>query len=345
MKRYRIFIFCLVLAIPCLCSGQEKKVNSLVVRATDPLVVQQLTPDPIRTRNLFDKALQKFTNTQNTSSAWLKLISPSDVVGIKIYTLSGPLLTSHLDLIEEIINGLSAAGVPKSHIIIFDEYSTSMTEAGYPPEIRKDGVIIEATVPKVGYDPEVQVDEPMTGKLIWGDLEFNDKIPEKEDQLSTKSHFSKILTQKIDKLINVAIPTTHSQLGFWGCELNVTLSMVDNYRRFQRPSFSRDDSITELFQNSVLQKKLVLNILDALVLQYAGGPECDPNFCWPGQTIYLSKDAVALDTLVLKEIDKHRPKADLEPLKEIPYTKSAAEAGAGVANPLEMNIQEVIVSP
>lgn len=336
----------LILSVPSAAPAANAPTNepvkkSKVVQAVDPNAVQQLIPDPSRTKNLFQKAFLEFTGSANEAEGWKKLVNPQDRIGIKIHSSSGPNLVSHREIITEIIKGLKSAGVEGSHILIFDQYATSLEESGYKPGLFDDSVKIIANVPGKGYDPEVKIDAPLPGKLIWGDLEFNDAIPEKEDQLSSKSHFSKILTKDIDKLINVAIPTTHPLLEFWGCELNVTLAMCDNYRRFQRPNSSRDDSLAEIFGHQALQKKLILNVLDALVVQYAGGIECDPNFCWPLGSIYISKDAIALDSLVVREIDKIRPRAKLQPLGEISYLKSTADANLGTMDPEKIDIRVI----
>ena len=323
-----------------------------VVHAIDSQAVRLLTPDPNRVRKLFNAALLQFTNCQDTGAAWKKIISPTNHIGIKINTLPGPIMSSRLSLVETIIDGLESAGVARKHIIIFDRYALHMETAGYPIGQRPDGVTITATVPHVGYDPTIPLDFPIPGKLVWGDLEFKRKgqqepldhetSPNDNDQLSAKSYLSKILTQQVDKVINIGIPTTDHRLGIYGCELNITLALIDNFRRLQQPSFAREDSITTILSNPIIQKKCVLHILDALIAQYAGGPRFDPNYCWSPKSIYISRDAVALDAIALQLINKQRPSAELAPIQDqAAYIQTAASNGLGVADLSHIDIEDV----
>jgi len=304
-----------------------------VVRATDPQAVLLLAPHPQRVHKLLETAILKYANASDLATAWKRIVLPADRIGIKIHTEPGPVMATRQIVVEAVIDGLEMAGLKRTQIIIFDRYASQMESAGYPVGQRADGVTITATVPTVGYDPNAPLDIPIPGKLIWGDLEFKNGISEEEDQLSTKSHLTRVLTQEIDKMINIAVPVTDLHLGIYGCRLNASLSLIDNFRRLQRQSFTREDSLLQLFSNNIVQKKCVLHILDGLVAQYAAGPGFDPNYCWPLQTIYVSHDPIAIDALALQQINEHRVKAEIAPLKnEASYISAAANAGLGVAD-------------
>lgn len=336
-----IFIFCVIL------KAETSPSHSIVVRATDRFVLELLTPKPERVRKLFNAALLRYTATDHVAAAWKKIIKPHERIGIKIQTEPGAFMSTRSAVVETIIEGLELAGVSSHHIIIFDRYGPQMELAGYKPGERTDGVHIQATVPNSGYDPKVNIDSPIPGKLIWGDFEFKGENTEEksqeEGQLSTKSYFSRILTEQIDKVINVGVVVTDPNLGLYGCQLNASLSMVDNFRRFQKASFSREDSISQIFGHPMIQKKCVLHVLDALLIQYAGGPTFDPHYCWPLSSIYLSRDPVALDSLALQHINEQRPKKSLPLFKEeeIAYLRMAEELGLGVADLSRIDLQEI----
>jgi len=313
-----------------------------IVRATDPRAVRLLTADANRVRPLFNAALLKHTGAPRVASAWKKIVLPSDRVGIKIYTGSGPVMATRLSLVETVIDGLEQAGVSRSRIVVFDRYAPQMEAAGYTPGKRSDGVTITATVPMAGYDPKVLVDCGIPGKLIWSDLKFNEEAPEIDEQLSTESHFSRILTQRVDKVINIPVLITDPDLGLYGCQLNASLAMVDNNRRFRRDNAIRDDAITQLFAAPIIKKKCVLHILDALIAQYAGGPEFDAAFSAPLQTLFVGNDAVAIDTLAARWINNQRPRFEIAPLKtQISYLPAASSAGLGVSDLERMDILDV----
>jgi hypothetical protein len=315
--------------------------SSRVVKAADQHSVKFLVPDPPHVRQLFNQALLHFFDTKDVSSAWKKVIAPTDRVGIKIHTDSGPMMC-HRALVNAVTESLIEAGVHRDKIIIFDRYTHQMENAGFSYQEDKNEILMTATVPTEGYDSKEFVDLPVPGKLIWGDHEFKRNIPKTDEQLGTKSYFSKILTQRIDKMINIGIPMSDPKLGLYGCQLSSSLSLVDNFRRLERPGVTRDDSLTEIFSNQVLQKKCVLQILDALVIQFAGGPGFEPQYCFPLQTLYLSKDAVALDSLVMEEINRLRSKRAVSNTQETAtYNQAASEANLGVSDPKKMDLIEI----
>ncbi len=321
-------------------SPTENRVR--VVCASDPQLVHLFVPDADRVCKLFNKAFIQYMNCGTTAEAWKKLVLPTDRVGIKIHTLPGSVMSTRMVLVECVIDGLEQAGVSREHIIVFDRYAPQMEMAGYCTGVRSDGVQIMATVPSAGYDPDQSIDSSLPGKLVWGDYEFKKDPSEKENQISTKSYYSRILTQQIDKMINLAVPMADPDLGFYGCQLSASLSLVDNFRRFHKPSFTREDSIVEIFSNATLQKKCVLHVLDSLIVQFAGGPSFEPQYCWPHQTIYISQDAVALDTLMLQQINQRRPKMELPEIKnEVAYLKATAEAGLGVGDLSRIEVVDV----
>ena len=53
--------------------------------------------------------------------------------------------------------------------------------------------------------------------------------------------------------------------GIAGCLYNVTLPNIDNWRRFAQGSGFGAGSIAEIYANPLIEKKVVLNIMDGLV--------------------------------------------------------------------------------
>ena len=103
-------------------------------------MVQRFSVNGTMVRLMVDEALLKLTSARDLGTAWTRLgITPQDVVGIKITTMGGPLLSTHRSIVQAICDGLQAAGVPPSQIIIWDKDAFDMRSAGYapaPPPIR-----------------------------------------------------------------------------------------------------------------------------------------------------------------------------------------------------------------
>lgn len=317
--------------------------NAVVVRARDERTVSLFKIDAKRAARLVDSAVMRLAGEKEIGAAWRRFVSPGDRVGIKIYSNPGPVVSTRHEVVDAVIAGLRTAGVPPSRIVVFDRYEAHMESAGYPLGQREDGVTFAATLPERGYDPNVSVDLVPPGKLIWGDCEFHAEHAADADQVSTLSHFSLIFTQDIDRLISIPTLMSDASLGIYGCLLNASLGLVDNFRRLRRASDVRADSLAELLGHELLRKKSALHLLDGLIGQFAGGPSFDPSVCWPHQAIYAGRDPVALDTLALQQINLQRPTARIEPAEiKVPYIDAAAEAGLGVGDPKRITLIDVV---
>src|ERR1700761_6144446 len=76
---------------------------SPVIWAENPEVVQRFSVDGGAVREMVDDALLKLTSAQDIGTAWTRLgITPQDVVGIKITTMGGPLLSTHRPIVQAI---------------------------------------------------------------------------------------------------------------------------------------------------------------------------------------------------------------------------------------------------
>ncbi len=62
-------------------------------------------------------------------------------------------------------------------------------------------------------------------------------------------------------------------------------------------------AIAELYNNALIGKKVVLNLMDGLAAQYAGGPQSQPNYAVHHATLLASKDPVAIDAIALQRIE------------------------------------------
>lgn len=321
---------------------REPPTAAVVVRARDERAVSLFKVDAPRAARLVNAAVVRLSGEREPAAAWRRFVSPNDRVGIKIYTSPGPVMSTRREVVDAVIEGLRGAGVPLSKVIVFDRYEAHMEAAGYRLGQRNDGVTFAATLPERGYDPNAFVDLVPPGKLIWGDCEFRRERAADTDQVSTLSHVSSIYTQDIDKMINLPTLMSDASLGLYGCQLNASLGLVDNFRRLRRATAVRDDSLADLFGSDLLRKKCVLHLLDGLIGQFAGGPAFDPSVCWPHQAIYAGRDPVAIDTLALHELNLRRPAARVEPLEvKAPYLDTAAGIGLGITDPKRITLIEV----
>ena len=353
-------------------------VLSPVIWTENPDVVQRFAVDGDEVREMLNRSLLKLTSASDLGTAWARLgITPKDVVGIKITTIGGPLLSTHRPLVQAICDGLQAAGVDPAKIIIWDKDASDMRSAGYAPTpVTAAGAWITSVFPGTGYDPDVTYKGLMMGTLIWGDSEFvrhdNDlaqaaddavknkaygddvmvaKTPADTDpltsgadipQTSDRSHYARLVTNFCTKIINVPVLTDDSAIGIDACLGSLALACVDNNRRFVGDPTYGDPALCEILSNDVIRRKVVIHILDALVSQYAGGPHFDPQFTRSIGALYVSRDPVAIDSLVLKRMEQWRA-ADkdgrIDPIgKTANYVHTAAQYNLGTDDPRRIQL-------
>jgi hypothetical protein len=283
---------------------------SPVIIVERPEAVQQLTADPAQVRQMVNRALMRFTSAPDIATAWHRLsITPSDVVGIKITTAGGSALATHQSLVRAICDGLYAAGVPRSQIIIWDKFQDKMRPAGYALRPGTDQQpAIESIFPGNNYDPAHYYANGVIGSLIWGDSQFGASLLPNfdSDTQLRRSYYTKFFTQICTKIVNVPVLSYNESFGIDGCLASLALGGTDNNRRFLGAPAYGDPAIDFIYDQSFIRRKVVIHILDAMVAQCAGGPSFDPIFCQGLGSIYVGRDPVAIDSLALPRLERMR---------------------------------------
>jgi uncharacterized protein (DUF362 family) len=325
----------LLCAISCrLAQGQQPvPTPSIVYAVRNPDSIKDYKTNPHTVREMVNRLVMAVTGESDAARAWGSLVSPSDRVGIKISAAGGELFTTHHDIVNAIVDGLAAAGHPRSSIVVWDRSLGGIKEAGYRPSV--DGYQVKAIAPHDGYDAKAMQSAPLVGKLVWGDFEYagnTGKMPlfADTDATSNVSHFSKIISSDVDKVINVPVMSVSETNGIAGCIYNMTIPNIDNWRRFAQGSRFGAGSLAEIYANPIIAKKVVFNLMDGLIAQYAGGPQPQPNYAVHHGTLYASKDPVALDAIALKRLEEWRKHGSLRPVGPVAaYIDIASQLGLG----------------
>jgi hypothetical protein len=357
---------------------------SPVIWSEDSDVVQRFSINSAAARQMVNRCLLKLTSAQDIGTAWRRLgITPQDVVGIKITTMGGPIMSSHRAVVQAVCDGLIAAGVPPTRIIVWDKNASDMRNAGYDPQPPTDSHVgIASVFPGTGYDPDAIYKNGILGTLIWGDSEFHygsnedltqaasdvvrgrhsygttdsvgDNFGNTDDMLdssapltSNKSHFARLVTTICTKIVNVPVLIDNSYVGINGCMASLALGSVDNNRRFLGDPTYGDPAIAEILSNPILRRKVVVHILDAMIAQYAGGPQSNPIFTRQLGGIYVSRDPVAIDAITLNRLERFRTESSsgrLDPIgKSAAHVHDAASYNLGTDD--ASRIQLVRVEP
>lgn len=311
----------------------------------EPAAIEDYETNPRIVHAMVNRLVLAATGQPDIARAWGSLISPNDQIGIKISAAGGELFTTHHDVVNAIVDGLVAAGHARGSIIVWDRSLGGIKDAGYRPGA--DGYQMKAIAPREGYDPKATLSMPLLGKLIWGDLEYKSdkgKMPLLSDSENTSnlSHFSRVVSTEVTKIINVPVMSSNETNGIAGCLYNVTIPNIDNWRRFAQGSRFGAESIAEIYSDPMIAKKVVFNLMDGLVAQYAGGPQSQPNYALHHATLYASRDPVALDAVALKQLEQWRARSSLPAIGHMAdYVSVAGQLGLGNSAPNWIEIRNL----
>jgi hypothetical protein len=317
---------------------------SIVYRAHNAGAINDYKINPDLVRRMTNALVLGVTRQPDIASAWRSLVKPNDKVGIKISAAGGELFTTHREIVNTIVDGLVAAGVSRASIIVWDRSLGGIKEAGYTGN---EGYQLRSITPRDDYDPKAVISAPFLGNLIWGDFEYvasRGEMPllSETENTSSVSHLSKIVANEVTKIINVPVMSDNIHNGVAGCLYNITIPNIDNWRRFGMPPAFGGSSIPEIYGDPHIGPKVVLNLMDGLLAQYAGGPESQPGYAVPFATLYASRDPVAIDAIALRQLEVWRAKRKVPPIKELgAHVKLAGEMGLGNADPARIEIRDV----
>ena len=279
---------------------------------------------------LVDQAMMKFTGRASAKEAWRDIVLPDDIVGIKINPLGGPELSTHSIIVDKIVEGLYGAGVLKKQIIIWDRFESHLLNAGYPIW-QEEGEVqtIASDTEGIGYDDEVFYESE------------KDSVNRRENE-STRSRYSRIVTEHVDVLINVPVLKHHEMAGISGCLKNLAFGSVDNTRRFHAKPLYCNPAIAEILEHKVLKDKLALNIVDGLVASFDRGPTYHAESTWKYGSLFVSADPVILDVLVLQTVNQKREEMELDSVSKLAnHINTASGVGLGTNTLDQADLQRV----
>jgi hypothetical protein len=295
--------------------------------------------DDGRVAAAFDDGLLALTRAASVPAAWLSLVRTNDTVGIKVFSEPGPLSGTRPAVVAAIVRGLLTAGLPPGQIIIWDKHEDDLRAAGFFKLGAQLGVRV-AGAAETGYDENTFYlpDSPVVGALVWGDLEFGKKGP----GVGKKSFVSRLVSQQVTKIIDVAPLINENDAGLCGQFFSLSLGSVDNTRRFEGDPDRLAVALPEIYALPSVGDHVVLNVTDALLGQYQGGPASFLQYATVLDQIWLSHDPVALDALALRELARERKVADIPPPKtNYQIYTNAVLLQLGVSNPSRIQIEKV----
>lgn len=266
-----------------------------------PGATEAFTPQPEAVGQMVRAGLLRITGQPSIKEAWLDLVKPEDVIGIKVHSAPGRNSGTRVAVVAEVVETLLAAGFKTNQIIVWDRREADLRLAGFYELRNRYGISVEGSLDE-GYDPEVFYTTPLLGTLVYGDLEFG----KSGEDVGRNSYVTKLLTERITKIISVTPLLNHNRTGVSGALWGLSLGSVDNVLRFDADPARLAVAIPEIYAMPQLYDRVALNIVDALICQYQGEETTRLHFSVPLNEIWFSKDAVALDVLAIEELQRRR---------------------------------------
>lgn len=298
---------------------------------------------------MFEQGLTGLTG-KNLKQSFKLLFQKKDVVGIKVNPVGAGLISSRLELVDAIIHWLTANGLPRKNIIIWDRFDYMLKDAGFTPErypeIGLEGLqtMDEAAASGESDDDSQWLDADGNHRsthnfdknvFYWANVDAPTDKPYLNQHVFNQqySYFGKLLTQKLTKIINVPV-FKNTGNGVSMATKNLGYGAICNTGRLHQPLFF--NVCTEVLAFPVLRDKLVLNITDALRAQYDGGPMPAAQFTWLFNRLFFATDPFALDFtchhMLLEKRKELGVKVNEHP-RYTDYLRYAQTLGLGIADP------------
>ncbi len=269
-------------------------------------------------RQMLDASITKLTGLNDAREAWAALFKPGERIAIKVNTFSNSLIWTHAPLVLEVTNSLQEAGIPLEQITIFDYRTSELLTAGYP--VNLDGSGVRCT----GMDSNYSADPTSV--------------------LNRQIKLANIL-KECDALINIPILKSHMLAG-------VTFAMKNHYGSIYYPDVLHGDKMRAIAALNALPEikdrtRLIIGDTLSANLRYANSyPYWQED--WTGDSIFMSFDPVAHDTMGLQLLTNELEKAGDNPAYLVgmatPALQYAVELGLGTNDPANMESLEQTIA-
>lgn len=279
-----------------------------------------LFPDPKASRQMVDKAVMTLAGEEDAGRAWLKFISPTDKVIIKVNTLGTRMLSSMKEVVYAIADAIREAGVPDANIVILDMFASNMMGGRYNQQ----------TNPK-----KMRVLAHKEGRY---DKKWINAGP-------AKARFTDILLWST-AVINVPPIKDHDLAGVTCTLKNMTFGTVE------KPHINHkvvNETCAHLYAHEIIRSRMRLNIIDGSRVLFDGGPKFAGSAHTLHECIYATCDPVAMDAVAFEIIETLRAEKKMRTLAEVgrpaTFLQMAADLGLGVADRKQIRLETIEMPP
>ena len=301
--------------------------------------------------DMIARSMRELTGEKKLKKAWRSFVSPGERIGLKVNPVAGKSLSTSHEVVRSVIAQLEDSGISRTQLTIWDRREFEMTEAGfteknYPgisivgtEQMDKDGLFYGKDGKLYG---EHMIDRDW---YYWADVEgeYDEyTIPYMINE-GKYSYFTKIVTQELDKIINLPI-LKNAGVTVTLALKNLAFGSVSNTGRLHAQLWN--ETCAQVCAFAPVRDKVVLNIVDGIKGCFNGGPGANPQFFCDYNTIMAGTDPVAIDRIGYDIVLAQRIAEGLQ--KEgvptaLAFMQQAEELGLGVADRQAIDLREVVI--
>ena len=331
-------------AMPGLYPGRVAVVKN-AASVKDNVIMQQQVHDMVA------RSMLELTGEKKLKKAWRKFVSPGDRIGLKVNPVAGKSLSTSHEVVKAVIAQLEESGIKRSQLTIWDRREFELTDVGFTaenyPGIRivgteqmdKDGLYYGKDGKLYG---EHMIDRDW---YYWADVEgeYDEYTMPYMVNGGKYSYFTKIVTQDLDKIINIPILKNAGMTVTLALK-NLAYGAISNTGRLHAKLWN--ETCAQVCAFSPIRDKVVLNIVDGIKGCFNGGPGANPQFFCDYHTIITGSDPVAVDRIGYDIVLAKRIAEGLQ--KEgspnaLEFMLQAERLALGVADRTRIDLKEVIL--
>jgi hypothetical protein len=244
-------------------------------------------------------------------------------VGLKIYSDSGPGLSTPPALVKGVIAALGRRGFRDEDIFLVGLNQLRLRLTGFLPSLSSGRSTFRehpVFVLESGrfYESDWFYDSPLPTRFDPTVLErstvVETEVPDAE--ADRKSFLATPLFLDADFWINLPAYTDHPVLGINGALVNATLWNASNTQRFFRNPANAPAAVAEMAAIPELRERWALTIASLERYQFIGGPAFNSLYTVSEARLWASIDPVAMDAQMLMRINTHRNRAGFQSLPD-----------------------------
>jgi len=235
-------------------------------------------------------ALQKLFDAEDETSPWRAIFPQDKSFSLKTNCLSGFRLSTSPDVSLAVVDCLEQhLHISPTNCTIWDRSERELESAGYHINRTGSGPKIIATDTEgIGY----------SGSLYM--------------QGNACSLLSRIITDHARCWINIPKLKDHNLSGVSGCLKN-TFGVIHNPNKYHGNHC--DPYVADVNAIPLIRERFRLAVVDALTVQYHGGPGYKAEWCSKENCLLISRDPVAVDYIGWRMIEQLRKTHGLPPLE------------------------------